>query len=123
MAFLFVGGTTLAAIFPIVFTAIAWRIMFRNPQQVSGHLTRLLLYANSFSAVLFVVTILLATQEDFLQSSVYRIAWPNWCLCVGIALLSAISAIAIKARRGLYLAVCISSGSLILGWLIIGSLH
>jgi hypothetical protein len=123
MAFWFAAGTTLAVIFPFVFTAKAWRMLYRDPQHSSGGLTRLILYANSFSAVLFAATILLAIQGVILQSSVYRIAWPNWFLCVGIALLSAISAIAIKARRGLYLAVFMSSGSLILGWLIVGSLH
>ena len=115
---LFVVGTFLVAVAPILFNVIAWQIFYDDRSHVSGRLTRVVLCLNSASALVFVVTILLATSERITQVSVLRIGKPIFYLCICIAVLSGI-----KIRHHVYRTVFISSCILTVGWLIFGSLH
>jgi hypothetical protein len=114
----FVAGAFLVATVPIFFTARAWWIFEHDPSPSSGRLARVVLYLNSATALIFIVTIVLATSETVPQTFVWRIGLPIACLCICIALLSGL-----KIRHRLYRAVFISSGILSVGWIIAASLH
>src|SRR5258708_2732880 len=113
---LFLAGTMLVAIAPILFTARALRIAYHDASLNSGNLARFVLYLNSLSALLFLVILLLDALQLMSQESVARVAVPTFYLCVCITFLSAI-----KIRLHLYRAVFVSSGIMSAGWLIIGS--
>jgi hypothetical protein len=113
-----VGVTIVVTIAPVVFAGIAWWLLFHTSPHISGRLARFVLCLNSASALMFAVTITLASSGIMTETSVYRISAPNVFLCITIAVLSLI-----KIGHQLYQAVFISSGILAAGWLIIASLH
>lgn len=110
----FVLGSVLVAMVPILFTARAWWILVHDRSYRSGQMAGVVLFLNSASALLFVLTMLLAIT----QSSVVLISGANACLCILITVLSGV-----KIRSPLYRAVFISSAILTLAWLIAASLH
>jgi len=115
---LFVMGGLLVGVVPVLFTARAWQLLYRDSSRTTGRFAVVVLWLNSATALLILFTILLASSEVITQASVARISVPTFYLCVCITV-----ACGIKIRHRLYRTVFISSLLLSFEWLIIGSLH
>ncbi len=115
---LFVGGMLLAAMAPILGTTIAWWTQYQDSMHIPGRLPRVVLCLSSFSALLYIATILLASSETVNAISVSKISRPNFLVCIGVTFFSGIN-----MRHRMYQAVFVSSGLLTFGWLFLASMH
>jgi uncharacterized membrane protein len=104
---------------PLAFAGLAWWIVVNKDSLHSvGTFYLILLSAISFSAVLFAATVIAATSEMLTSMAVFRIALPNGYACLAVVVISCF-----KAKHGRYQALAASAASLVVVWLIFGSLH